>query len=96
MPSSGLDLYGYVKDRERGIRTIRDDETVVVRRIFREAAEGRPIRDIVLRLNADGIPAPRVKVPGSSGRWWNSSVHRILRESTSKGEAAAFRDKTVH
>ena len=37
-----------------------------------------------------------VKVPGGSGRWWNSSGHRILRESTSKGEAAAFRDKTVH
>src|SRR5829696_3472159 len=95
VPASGLDLYGYVKDRERGIRTIRDDEAVVVRRIFQEAAGGRPIRDIVRRLNADGIPAPGAKVPGGSGRLWTSSVHRVLQEPTYKGEAAAFRYKTV-
>src|SRR5215218_9185505 len=64
VPSSGLDLYGYVKDRERGIRTIREDEAAVVRRIFREAAAGRPIRDIARRLNADGIPAPGARVAG--------------------------------
>ncbi|MCD6057829.1 MAG: Resolvase domain protein, partial [Thermomicrobiales bacterium] len=95
VPSSGLDLYGYVKDRERGVRTIREDEAAVVRRIFDEAVEGRPIRDIVRRLNADGIPAPGAKVPGGSGRWWNSSVYRILHEPTYKGEAAAFRFKTT-
>ena len=95
VPSSGLDLYGYVKDREQGIRTIREDEAAVVRRIFQEAADGRPIRDIARRLNADGIPAPGARVAGCTGRWWTSSLHRILRDPTYKGEAAAFRSKTV-
>src|SRR5829696_2148206 len=96
VPSSGLDLYGYVKDRERGIRTIREDEAAVVRRIFQEAADGRAIRDIARRLNADGIPAPGARVAGCTGRWWTSSLHRILRDPTYKGEAAAFRSKTVY
>src|SRR5215213_9715457 len=96
VPSSGLDLYGYVKDRERGIRTVRDDEAAVVRRIFREAADGRAIRDIARRLNADGIPAPGARVAGCTGRWWTSSLHRILRDPTYKGDAAAFRSKTVY
>ena len=56
---------------------------------------GRPIRDIVRRLNADGIPAPGARVAGCTGRWWTSSLHRILRDPTYKGEAAAFRYKTV-
>src|SRR5215212_8442661 len=75
VPASGLDLYGYVKDREQGIR------------IIREAAAGRPIRDITRRLNADGIPAPGARVAGCTGRWWTSSLHRILRDPTYKGEA---------
>src|SRR5215212_7377518 len=95
VPSSGLDLFGYVKDRERGVRTIREDEAAVVRRIFRETADGRAIRDIARRLNADAILAPGARVAGCTGLWWTSSLHRILRDPTYKGEAAAFRSKTV-
>ncbi|MFT4040716.1 MAG: recombinase family protein, partial [Thermomicrobiales bacterium] len=95
VPASGLDLYGYVKDRKQGIRTIRDDEAATVRRIYEWCAEGVPIREIARRLNAESIPAPGARVAGCSGKWWTSGLHRILRDETYKGDATAFRFKTA-
>jgi site-specific DNA recombinase len=94
VPASGLDLYGYVKDREQGIRTIRENEAATVRRIYEWCADGVPIREIVRRLNAEGIPSPGARVAGKSGKWATSGLHRILRDETYKGDATAFRFKT--
>ncbi len=62
--------YGYDvvhKGEERGLRAINDAEADVVRRIFREYAEGKGTLSIVADLNAEGIAGPR-------GRWSASAL----------------------
>jgi len=63
--------YGYCKlDTEKGLnRGVDAGEAEIVRRIFREAAEGRSAKTIAAGLNADGIPAPR-------GGTWDASTIR--------------------
>src|SRR3546814_12703641 len=43
----------------RGERTINEGEAVIVRRIFREFADGKSPRAIARDLNAEGMPGPR-------------------------------------
>ena len=51
----------------RGERSINRDEAEIVRRIFREYADGHDTKLIAIRLNADGVPGP-------SGRGWGPST----------------------
>src|SRR5215217_6742518 len=44
-----------------------------------------------LRTDEQSVISPA----GCTGKWWTSSLHRILRDPTYEGEAAAFRSKTV-
>ena len=75
--SGGGICYGYdvVKlhdaagERIRGEREIDEAEAEIVRRIFREFAQGTSPRAIARRLNEDGIP-------GASGKLWTDSVLR--------------------
>ena len=66
MSAGGLS-YGYkVPEDERGNRqvgklVVHEEEAVIIRRIFREYAEGRSPLKIAAGLNADGVPAPRGK-----------------------------------
>jgi DNA invertase Pin-like site-specific DNA recombinase len=53
----------------RGERTINEAEAVVVRRVFRDFANGVSPRTIAQRLNADGIPGP-------GGQLWNGTTLR--------------------
>ena len=53
----------------RGERSIDEAEAEIVRRIFREFAQGTSPRAIARRLNEDGIPGPK-------GRLWTDSVLR--------------------
>ena len=62
--------YGYDLVRvgeERGQRTINEAEAEIVRRIFREYAEGKGPLSIVQDLNRDGLPSP-------SGKRWSAST----------------------
>src|SRR3546814_12939815 len=43
----------------RGERTINEGEAVLVRRIFREFADGKSPRAIARELHAEGLPGPR-------------------------------------
>jgi site-specific DNA recombinase len=52
---------------EFGHRAINEEEAAVVRRIFREYAEGVPPRTIAHKLNAEGVPSPR-------GTEWRAST----------------------
>ncbi|NVN10371.1 recombinase family protein [Nguyenibacter vanlangensis] len=52
-----------------GERTINDGEAAVVRRIFREYANGKAPRAIALDLNAEGISGPL------GGAWGPSTIH---------------------
>ncbi|OWY03763.1 hypothetical protein B6V75_10100 [Thioclava sp. F1Mire-8] len=62
--------YGYRKrDGDEGLnREINPEEADIVRRIFREFADGHSTQAIVKRLNGDGIPAPR------GGTWDISTI----------------------
>jgi len=62
--------YGYdivKRGEERGLRAINAAEADVVRRIFREYADGKGTLSIVADLNAEGIAGPR-------GRWSASAL----------------------
>ena len=76
--SGGGRSYGYDVVRRhdaagepiRGERTINEAEAGIVRRIFREYANGASPRAIARRLNADGVPAP------TAGKLWTDSTLR--------------------
>ncbi|TCP38015.1 recombinase family protein [Rhodovulum marinum] len=53
----------------RGEREIDETEAVIVRRVFREFADGVGPRSIARRLNEEGIPGP-------NGRSWNDTTIR--------------------
>ena len=93
--SYGHELYGYVRDNERGVRLIHEGEAAIIRRIFRRVAEGGSIRGIVRALNAEGVLTPSAgKVvfrDGRVARWGTGCVHRILREEAYKGTSIAWR-----
>ena len=56
-------------------------EAEVVRRIFREAAEGRPFTRIMKGLNEDGVPG-RIR---SARGWTVGSVRRVLENTKYRG-----------
>lgn len=61
----------------RGLRAIDPDTAAIVRRIFREYADGRSARQIAGDLNAEGIPAPR------GGIWRASTIAGHRRDGMS-------------
>jgi site-specific DNA recombinase len=91
----GSELFGYRRDRERGVRVIHEEEAVVVRRIFREIVEGKSLRTLAAELNKEGVPAPSAGKrnfsidSGMSARWGNSGLTRILRNEAYRGETIA-------
>lgn len=57
----------------RGLREIDEDQAKVVRRIFREFADGQSARTIAASLNKDGIPSP------FGGAWGASTINGNLK-----------------
>ncbi|MDP8922556.1 MAG: recombinase family protein [Chloroflexota bacterium] len=82
-------LYGYAwTDDSKGRLTIDPVTVGVVRRIFTEAANGRPLRSIARALDEDRIPTPRgAKV------WDFVAIGRLLHNPAYVGEAYAFRQR---
>lgn len=92
--NAGTDLYGY--RREDGKRIIHDLEALIVADIFkRVAVDGDSVRAVARYLNRAGSLPPsvgkRVYRDGHTPRWGKSTVTRILREPSYKGEAIAWR-----
>ena len=75
--SGGGNAYGYrvvspgalKGDQARGERAVDPAEAAIVQRIFQEYADGAAPRRIAMRLNAEGIPAPR------GGAWGASAIN---------------------
>lgn len=95
------ELYGYRRDKERGVRVIYEPEARTVRLIFEWVAlEGLSVRGVIRRLNDEGIPAPsesgnkRQYKDGRTCRWGNGSVYRILADPAYKGETILWRHKS--
>ncbi len=78
--SAGGLSFGYKVPRDDrdnpvvGQLEINPEEAVIVRRIFREYAEGRSPLKIAAGLNADGVPAPR-SGGKSSGHWKQNTIN---------------------
>ncbi len=53
-------------EKVTGERTVNTKEAAVIRRIFRDFAEGKSPRSIAKTLNAEGVPGPRGKQWGQS------------------------------
>lgn len=57
---------------------IHEPAAEVIRRIFRESAEGRSLSTIAHALNRDGIPSPRVGTRHKAFGWGASTIRAIL------------------
>ncbi len=91
----GSDLYGYRRDKERGVREIYEPEADLVRDVFQAVLAGVPVRSLVRRLNASGTPSPSVGkltfADGRTPRWGTGVIYRMLAEPAYKGETNAWR-----
>lgn len=98
---AGRELFGYVRDKEAGKRTINAAEADIVRRIYTQfVVEKRSIREIARRLDEDGTPPPSVRKvtysdAGHVPEWGKSTIHRILTEPAYKGDTITWRRKSV-
>ncbi len=98
VPGAGVELYGYRRDKGRGVRIIYEPEAIIVRRIFEWCAGGASIKEIIRRLNEQHIPPPSAgKIsypePERIPKWSNGTLNRILRNPAYKGEGVAWRWK---
>lgn len=99
--NAGSELYGYRRDKERGVREIYEDEARVVRQIFQWIIEGVSTRKVIQRLNEQGIPSPsasdnkRTFKDGRTPFWGKGAIARILKEETYKGVTYAQRFKSA-
>ena len=59
----------------------------VVRRIFRDYAGGKGLRQIAVALNAEGVAAPGGRHRGEHRRWSHRAVQVILEHRSYKGKA---------
>lgn len=74
--SAGGLSYGYAKGEEIGTIVIDEDEATIVRRIFREYAEGKSPLKIAEGLNADLIPSPAKRTKRkTSGHWKQNTIN---------------------
>lgn len=85
LPTGGVNLYGYIYNKETGHRDINDYEASLVRTMFNWLVEDRiSVSEICRRLMDHGIPAPK-----GGTRWGVSTVRRILRNPVYYGETYA-------
>lgn len=75
---NGRGIYGYVVTDGR--TTVDESEKVIVIRIFKQFAEGRPYQALANGLTADGIPFPH-RTP-----WSLTSLRRILERADYVGQ----------
>jgi hypothetical protein len=79
-----VDVLGPDGKRSHVEREIDSDEATIVRRIFELTAAGYGRKRIVLALNAEGLPAPRVQ-RGRPVAWCPSSVTEALHRELYRG-----------
>ncbi|HVF56596.1 MAG TPA: recombinase family protein [Pyrinomonadaceae bacterium] len=92
----GPELYGYHRDKERGVRVVYEPEAQVVQRIFHLiAVESAGLLTVANLLNADGIISPwAAKGFGTSG-WNATTIRNIIRNPSYKGETVQWVRRSV-
>ncbi|MDQ3692990.1 MAG: recombinase family protein [Chloroflexota bacterium] len=83
--------FGYTwEDPATKARLVENPATApIVRRIFREIADGGSARQMALRLTAEGVPTPK----GIGTDWYWSTIRTIVRNPLYWGEPRAYRWK---
>lgn len=95
----GSELYGYRRDKERGVRLLYEPEPAIVRQIFAWIAHDRlPVRTVARYLNEQGVPPPSAGKlefddPTRAPRWVKTQLYRMLEHPAYKGETVAWRWK---
>lgn len=92
----GPELYGYRRDKERGVRVMYEPEARVVQQIFHWIGVGS-VGSITVanRLTERGVPSPwAAKGLGTSG-WNATAVRNILRNPSYKGETVRWVRRSV-
>jgi site-specific DNA recombinase len=94
--------YRYVREEHSGRWEIDEEETAVVRRIFRLCLEGMPTRAIARLLTREHVPSKHDRHPALSGRksagvgeWHASTVHRLLSNEAYIGRMYYNKHKTT-
>jgi len=93
--NAGTELYGYRRDKVRGVREVIEPEAAIVRQIFDwYTSERVSLREIARRLEARGVPsAGRGKYTfrdGREARWTPSQLVYMMRNPAYKGETVAW------
>jgi site-specific DNA recombinase len=91
----GRELYGYVRDKEKGVRLIVEDEAAVVRLIFDAIGQGQSLYATTRRLNDAGTPSPGQLKTGLPSPWCATTLRSIIRNPNYKGQSVAWRHKGV-
>lgn len=92
----GPELYGYRRDKERGVRVVYEPEARVVQQIFHWiGVESAGSHTVARRLTESGVPSPwAAKGLGTSG-WNATAVRNILRNPSYKGETVQWVRRSV-
>ena len=95
---SGHELYGYRRDKVRGVREVFEPEAAIVRELYDSASRGDSLRALVKSLNGRGVPSPAAGkmtfADGREPRWGWGVVRRILQNPEYKGEAVAWKTQS--
>lgn len=93
---AGRELYGYRRDKERGVRLVHGEEAVIVRQIFEMVAiDHLSIREVARRLNAQNTPPPSAGKVAYDRQiaWCKNTIAVLLHHPAYKGESIAWRYK---
>jgi len=98
--NSGIDLYGYRRDREAGVRVIYEPEAAIVRRIYEWIAVERiGTQAVARRLTEAGVPPPsvgkRATRAGKAPEWTRTQIRLMLHNPAYKGVSVAWQQEAA-
>ncbi|HJQ32936.1 MAG TPA: recombinase family protein [Pyrinomonadaceae bacterium] len=93
----GPELYGYRRDKERGVRVVYEPEARIVQQIFHWIGmEAVGSQSVAKRLTERGIPSPwAAKGLGTTSGWNATAVRNIVRNPSYKGETVQWVRRSV-
>jgi DNA invertase Pin-like site-specific DNA recombinase len=103
-PGQGPTLYGYTKsgDRRETCYTVSEEAATIIRRIFKEIADGKAILAIARDLTAEGVPTPSQVANRQTGKrkdygiWTPKILHRVLKQEAYTGTLWLNRTTGTH
>lgn len=91
--SDCFDVYGYRRDKAKGVRLVHDEESAIVRDIFARVTSGDSLHSIARHLNAT-TPSPFDSKGIKKGAAWTiATLQLIIRNEAYKGETYGWKYK---